>query len=231
MSDVQVKEAEVIDDKLALVKASNMDSLTSLVKENDKTVFSALSTVQTLDWRNLPPNVMAFLLTQKPFTVSGGGITYLNIRQAMLFALRAYELGLSPLSDNVWFDLNRGTVNVTLSGKRELARLRGIDMGPPTFEDQTRAWDSIPKITQAGEEARKAGFASDVGCKCSIRVGDPKNAEHVSFTAWLNDWYQPKSPVWKEKYAHMLAVRANEKALTLILGTGSSQMPDDKELE
>lgn len=229
---VDVKTGEVLptDEKMALVRAEPLDSLTALVKESDRPVFGALANVNSLDWRNLPPNVMAFLLTQKPYT-AGGGTTYLNLRQAMLFALRAYELGLSPLSDNVWFDSNRGTTNVTLSGKRELARLRGLDLGPPVFEDLTRPWDTVPKITQAGEEARKSGFTSDVGSKCTIRVGDPKNNESVSFTAWLNDWYQPRSPVWKEKYSHMLAVRANEKALTLMLGTGISQMPDDKELD
>ena len=206
--------------------------INSLVKPQDQAFFALIEKMDTLDWDRLPTPAMALLLTAKPLPVSGGGNMFLNLRQAMLFAVRAKELGLSPFSDNLWFDPARCTTNITMSGKRELARLRGIDMGPPMFEEGlNREWSSVPKLTQAGEEAKKVGFTKDVGCKCTIRVGPISNNEHVSYTAWLNDWYQPKSPVWREKYNHMLAVRANEKALTLLLGTGGSQMPDEKELE
>ena len=207
------------------------DDMLSLVKDVDKAVYKAMTNLDTLDWGKLKPNQAAILLMQKPFTVSGGGTMFLNFKQALLFAVRAYELGLSPFSDNLWFDPNRGSVNITMSGKRELARLRNIDMGPPLLEEVSREWSEVAKITESGEEARKLGFQKDLGCKCSIRVGDPKNNEKVVYTAWTNDWFVSRSPVWKAKPAHMLAIRANEKALTLILGTGASQFPDEKELD
>lgn len=215
---------------VAEIVNENSDML-ALVKETDKPVFQAMSKLSSLNWHDLKPNETALLLMQKPF-LSGGATMYLNFRQALLFAVRAYELGLSPFSDNVWFDTTRNAVNISTSGKRELARIRGIEMGPPQFTETSRAWDSLPKITAAGEAARKAGFTHDVGVTCTIRVGPVANKETVSFTAWISDWYMDRSPVWKERFSHMLNIRANEKALTLILGAGISQMPDDvKDLE
>ena len=225
---VNVKTGEVISET-ALVP-TDKENMLALVKDTDRPIFQALSSMQTLDWKNIPPPQMALLLMAKPYT-SGGGIMYLNFRQALLFAVRCFELELSPFSDSVWYDVTRGAVNLTMSGKRELARLRNIEMGPPMFEEVSRDWNDVAKISTAGEDAKKAGFTKDVGCKCTIRVGPPANKEVVTYVAWVNDWFQSRSLVWKEKPAHMLSVRANEKALTLILGAGASQMPDEKELE
>lgn len=225
---VDVKTGEVVDEKVALVKRNAMESL---VKQQDMPLLAVMEQLDTLDWKSLKPHHAALLLMQRPFAVSGGGFTNLTFKQAILFATRCYELGLSPFSDNVWFDPSRGVTNVTLSGKRELARIRGIDLGPPSFEELNREWDAVAKITTSGEEAKKAGFKKDLGVTCSMRVGDPRNNEKVSYTAWINDWFQPRSPVWREKPNHMLAIRANEKALSLVLGTGASAMPDERELD
>ncbi len=227
MSD-EVKEAEIIPAQAIAVIPK--DDMLEMVKDNDKGVYKAMARLKSLDWKHLRPNETALLLMQKPFPVSGGGTIFLTFRQALLFAVRAYELELSPFSDNLWFDPNKSSVNITLSGKRELARIKGIDLGPPAFEELTREWKDVPKITTAGEEAKKAGFAKDMGCKCTMRVGDIKNNEHVTYTAWINDWYVSRSPVWKEKPGHMLTIRANEKAVTLALGTGASAIPDEAEL-
>lgn len=224
----EVKEAEVVPAQAIAVVPK--DDMLDLVKENDKGVYKAMARLDSLDWKHLRPNETALLLMQKPFSVSGGGTMYLNFKQSLLFAVRCFELGLSPFSDNVWFDVNKSSVNLTLSGKRELARIKNIDLGPPSFEEIYREWKDVPKITTAGEEAKKAGFTKDMGCKCTMRVGDPKNKEAVSYTAWINDWYVSRSPVWKEKPNHMLAIRANEKAVTLALGTGASALPDEQEL-
>ena len=225
---VDIKTGEVVSETaLATIER---DSMLALVRDNDKPIFQAMASMQSLDWKHIPPPQMALLLMAKPYT-SGGGTMFLNFRQALLFAVRCFELQLSPFSDNVWYDVTRGAVNLTMSGKRELARLRNIEMGPPLLEEVTREWDTVPKISTAGEEAKKAGFARDLGCKCTIRVGPPANKETVSYVAWVNDWFQSRSPVWKEKPSHMLAIRANEKALTLILGAGASQLPDEKEVE
>jgi hypothetical protein len=228
MSDtehVNVQTGEVIE--VPAIK----DDMLALVKDADKPVYQAMLSMTTLDWKNLLPHQTALLLMQKPLMVTGGGTMYLSFRQALLYAVRCFELGISPFSDNVWFDPNRSAVNLTLSGKRELARLRGIDLGPPMFEELTRDWHTVSKMTTSGTDAKNAGFAKDVGCKCTIRVGDPAYKESVNYTAWISDWYVGKSPVWQNKPTHMLTIRANEKAITLALGTGISAMPDEKELE
>jgi hypothetical protein len=74
----------------------------------------------------------------------------------------------------------------------------------------------------------KDGFAKDVGIKCKMRVGLPANKEYVEYTAYLSEWYVPRSPVWKGKPMHMLQTRACEKAISLVLGTGASDMPVDE---
>ena len=220
---VNIKTGEV----LAPVVAP--DTMSGLIKASDLPVFNAMSGLATLDWKDLKPNQTAVLLMQRPMAVSGGGVMYLNFKQALYFAVRAYELGVSPFSSAVWFDPAKFSVNLTLEGKREVARLRGIDLGPPSFEDVTRDWSG--KLTTAGEEAKKAGFDRDIGVKCKTRVGKPEYKEYSEYSAYLSEWYQAKSPVWKEKPLHMLQIRAMEKSITLALGTGASSMPDEKELE
>lgn len=224
---IDTKTGEVVEET-ALVKVDNMEAL---VQEKDKAVFKAMAGMDTLDWGKLKPNQAALLLMQKPFNVSGGGTMFLNFKQALLFAVRCFELGLSPFSDGVWFDPNRGSVNLTLSGKRELARIKGIDLGPPKFEMLTREWKDIPKVSETGEELKKAGYTKDIGYKCSIRVGDPKHGEHVDYTAWLSEWYVSRSPVWKSKPDHMLQTRATEKAISLAMGTGASTLPSEADLD
>ena len=224
MSEV-VEATIVTETKLAKIE------LQDLVKENDLPILRMMDSVETLEWHKLKPNQMAVLLMAKPFSVSGGGQLYLSFKQALYFAVRCFELGVSPFSNSVWFDPAKFSVNLTLEGKREVARNRGIDLGPPKFEMLTREWKDVPKITDTGKDAQKAGFTKDIGYKCSVRVGDVKNNEHSEYIAWINDWYVSRSPVWQNKPDHMLQIRASEKAISMALGTGASAMPDEKELE
>lgn len=220
MTDTHVvKEAEVVPETAIILK----DNVEALVKDADKGIFKAMASMSTLDWRSLQPNQMALLLTLKPF-VSSGGTMYLNYKQALLFAVRCFELNLSPFSSEVWYDVNRGSVNLTLEGKKQLLRNRGIDVGPPSFVEERREWKDAARMTEAGEAAKKAGFTADVGITCQMRVGDPKNQEKVSYTAWISEWYVSRSPVWQQKPIHMLTTRSCEKAISLILGTGASDM-------
>lgn len=231
----EVKEAEVVDTKtgevLTLVPVIKVDALASLIKDTDKPVFNAMEGLASLDWKDLKPNQTAVLLMQRPMAVSGGGVLYLNFRQSLYFAVRCYELGVSPFSSAVWFDPQKFSVNLTLEGKREVARLRGIDLGPPSFEDITREWTAVPKLTETAEEAKKAGFTKDMGVKCKVRVGKPEYKEYSEYSAFLSEWFQPKSPLWKSKPLHMLQTRATEKAISMALGTGASSMPDEREVE
>lgn len=223
---VEVKTGEVID-TLVLKK----DDMLAMIKDNEKGVYAAMSGMDTLDWKNLKPNQTALLLMQKPFPVSGGGQMNLTFKQALLFAVRAYELGISPFSSGIWFDPNRSSVNLTLEGKRELARLKGIDLGPPKFEELSREWKDV-RASDTAKECQTAGFPKDIGYKCTMRVGNPEYKEYVEYVAWLSEWYVSRSPVWKAKASHMLQTRATEKAISLAMGTGASDMvgnePDAK---
>lgn len=209
-------------EKIEVVEIVPQESMLSLVKDADKPVFQALDKVNSLNWRDLQPNQMAFLLTQKPFPVSGGGTTYLTFKQALLFALRCYELGVSPLSSEVWFDPARGSTNLTLEGKKQVARNKGIDLGPPQFTELSREWSELPKSSPIVEDLKKAGFAKDLGIKCKVRVGKPEHAEFSEYTAWMSEWFVSRSPVWSAKPMHMLQTRAYEKAISLAMGTGAS---------
>lgn len=217
-----MSEAKTIE-TVELVPTSDV---TGLVKEVDQPIARAMSNLISLDWRNLQPNQMAFLLTQKPFPVSGGGTTFLTFRQALLFALRCYELGVSPLSSEVWFNAQTGITNLTLEGKKTVARNKGIDLGPPQFTEKTREWNELPKSNPTVIDLQKDGFAKDIAITCRIRVGNPEHKEYSEYTAWLSEWYVARSPVWKAKPMHMLQTRAYEKAISLAMGTGSSDPVD-----
>lgn len=220
----EVVEVPVAAALATLPKANEMDAM---VKATDLPLLRVMEQMDTLDWKNLKPHQTAFLLMQRPFPVSGGGSMSLTFKQAIIFATRCYELNLSPFSSEVWFDPNRSTVNLTLEGKKAMARNLGLDIGPPQFEEISRSWADVPKIGPAGEAAKKAGFTKDVGIKCRMRVGDPKNSEFVEYHCWLSEWYVEKSPVWQQKYTHMLQTRATEKAISLVMGTGASEAITD----
>ena len=217
MSDTAIDVIEVLPQE---------DLMLAQIKEADRPVYNAISSVSSLDWRNLQPNQMAFLLCQKPFPVSGGGTTYLTFKQALLFALRCYELGVSPLSSEVWFDPQRGSTNLTLEGKKQVARNKGIDLGPPQFTELTREWSDVPKTSQIVEDLKKAGFSKDLGVKCRVRVGKPEHAEFSEYTAWMSEWFVSRSPVWGAKPMHMIQTRAYEKCISLAMGTGASDSVD-----
>lgn len=232
-----VKTGEIVEaptDELVPVGVSNLsdkDLKELRIKEQDLPMLRIMETLDTFDWKQLPPHKAALILTTKPFPVSGGGSMFLNFKQAILFATRCFELGLSPFSSEVWFDANRGSVNLTLEGKRQLLRNRGIDVGPPSFEEKTRPWSDVAKTNQNIDFLQKLGYTQDMGVMCSMRVGKPEHKEYVTYTAWLSEWCVEKSPVWKSKPMHMLTTRATEKAISLVLGTGASSMPDERDLD
>lgn len=223
MSEI-VKEGEVVD----LPAVAKKTDISSMVKEAERPLLALMENMHSMNWRELTPPQLALLIMQKPFAAQGGGAMYLSFKQAILFATRCYELGVSPFSSEVWFDPNRASVNLTLEGKRQVARNKGIDLGPPKFIEMDRKWEDLPKISQTADEVKKAGFTKDVGVKCMIRVGDPKHQEFTEYIAWLSEWYVSRSPVWQAKPLHMLQTRACEKAISMALGTGASDMLADE---
>src|SRR5882724_11436647 len=159
MSDDKIVEVEIVTAAnsplapAALVKRGMRD----IVKEQDIPLLDVMETMDTLDWRNLKPHQTALLLMQKPMVASGGGQMFLSFKQAILFATRCYELQVSPFSSEVWFDPNRASVNLTLEGKRQVARAKGIDLGPPKFEELSRKWEDVPRLSETADAVKKAG--------------------------------------------------------------------------
>lgn len=174
------------------------------------------------DWKNIPPHQMAMVLTKKPYKGSGGDPDYyLTPEQALFFAMRCYEMGLSPLSSQVWFNPKTWTTGVTLEGKMELARKRG-NVSPPAFKQHKRPWsataDAFKKMT---------GLPEEPGIECTVTVdGQPS-----TYVAFFSEWVVPASPVWKAKPMHMLQIRAFDKALAFASGAGVSDMPTENEIE
>ncbi len=222
---VDVKTGEIVEEAALVPLKSQFEGM---VKDQDKPLLGIMEQMKSLNWRELTPPQLAVLIMQKPFAAQGGGQMFLSFKQAIIFATRCFELGVSPFSSEVWFDANRATVNLTLEGKRQVARNKGIDLGPPKFEELSREWKDIARVTENVDALKKLNFLKDVGVKCVIRVGDPKNQETSDYIAWLSEWFVPRSPVWQAKPLHMLQTRACEKAISMALGTGASDpLADD----
>ena len=214
---IDTRTGEVVE--TALVKTGGMRDI---VKAQDIPLLDVMETMDSLDWRNLKPHQTALLLMQKPFSVPGGGTLFLNFRQAILFATRCFELNVSPFSSEVWFNTSTASVNLTLEGRKQVARNKGIDLGPPQFEELSRPWPSNMSNNAKIDELKKLGFDKDLGVKCKMRVGPIANAEHAEYTAYLSEWMVTKSIVWKERPTHMLQIRSAEKCISMAMGTGIS---------
>ncbi len=206
------KAEGVSSEKVALAKQSQVESAQS--KQMEK-----LSGIASFDWKQIPPPLMAELLMKTPFRgKTGEPDYYLQPFQAYRFAIRCYELGLSPLSTEVWYNSQNNMTNVTFEGKLKLARLKNLNLGPPRFEEKHRAF---PKGKQL------AGFDQDLGISCKMSSGK----EDAEYTAWLSEWYVPASPVWKAKPDHMLRVRSAEKCLSFASGIGTSELMGEQDLQ
>ena len=223
--EIQGVDAVAIADEKALAKLEQ-DEMLSMVKEQDKAMFRAMAGAQSLDWKSLTPNLMAVILTAKPYKVSGGGTTFLTYKQALIFALRAYEMGVSPLSSEVFFNMETGQTSLTLEGLKKVARNMGLDLGPPQFTEMAREFSEIPRTGPIVEDLKRAGFTKDLAVTCKIRVGKPELKEHAEYTAYLSEWYVSRSPVWQAKPIHMIQTRSYARCLNLAMGTGASDMVD-----
>ncbi len=210
-----------LQESLAKAKADQ-----ALTKAQDQEWMQLL---KDFDWKHVPPHQMAVVLTKKPFRGKGGASEYLTPPQALMFAMRCFELGLSPLSSEVWFNKDNWTVNVTTEGKRKLARLQGLDLGACSKERLEREFPSLASDRVVA--LKVAGFTKDVGYKGRLPVFSKSREQVVEYTAWLSEWYMDRSPVWQERPEHMLQVRCEEKCITFASGIGISEMPDEREIE
>jgi hypothetical protein len=171
----------------------------------------ALQNIASFDWKTVPPPMLAQMLVNIPFKGGQGEPDYFLMPwQAMIFAMRCFELGLSPFSNEVWFNPKNNKVNVTFEGKLKLARKMGLNLSPPQL---TR--DPIDKSKPL------------ISYTCVIH--SPTGP--CEYTAVLKDWIQPKSPVWRERPEHMLQLRASEKCLSFASGIGSSELMGEQDLQ
>ncbi len=179
--------------------------------QKQKAEIDKFSQVTSLDWKQIPPPMLAQILVSIPFKGSGTDPDYyLSPVQGMIFALRCFELGLSPFSNEVWFNSKNNKVNVTFEGKLKLARMHGLNLSPPLFERQPT-------------DATKPLMAY----KCTIQAPHGK----CEYTATLKEWMVASSPVWKQKPDHMLQLRAAEKCLSFATGSGSSELMGEQDLQ
>ena len=208
--DTVIEQAAVLSpvvsnaEKAAMVKAN-------VAAERQKAELQKLEGLTTLDWKQIPPPMLAQILVNMPFKgASGEPDYYLQPWQAMVFALRTFELGLSPFSNEVWFNPKNNKVNVTFEGKLKLARMSGMNLSPPVF-------------TRVPADATKPLVAYT--CKIKAPHG------MCEYTATLKEWMVASSPVWKQKPDHMLQLRAAEKCLSFATGSGSSELMGEQDLQ
>jgi hypothetical protein len=176
-----------------------------------KKQLESMGQISNFDWKSVPPPMLAQMLVNIPFKGGVGEPDYfLAPWQAMIFAMRCFELGLSPFSNEVWFNPKNNKTNITFEGKLKLARLQGLNLSPPHLE-------RIPADSTKPLQAYK----------CTIRTP----SGNCEYTATLKDWNQPRSPVWREKPDHMLQLRAAEKCLSFASGIGSSELMGEPDLQ
>lgn len=193
-------------EKAEIIKAAQKE-------DRQKEQLAKLSGVESLDWKRIPPPMLAQILTNIPFKGSGTDPDYyLAPWQALIFAMRCFELELSPFSNEVWYNPKNNKVNVTFEGKLKLARSRGFNLGPPNFE---RVEKPVP-----GKPIK------DWGYRCTMQTPTGQ----AEYTAWHSEWAVASSPVWKAKPDHMLQLRAAEKCLSFASGIGASELPDDRDI-
>lgn len=206
----------------AIQRVSAADQLKATRAKAQEDALAFISGCENLDWKKLPPYVTAQILVKIPRKGKGDRIWYMSLEQAFVFAIRCYEINLSPFSDDVFPIEETWKVGVTTSGKRSQARDQQLNLSPPRFTRKTRPW--------ANPRDAVFGLPEDVGYLCEMVVNGNEKFP-ASYLAWVSEWAVVYSPVWKAKPEHMCMVRAYEKCLTFASGSGISSMPDDLEIE
>jgi hypothetical protein len=212
--------------KAALVEAKEETSVVLVQQQTDRQLAQipqwALD-LRDFDWKKLQPHQTALMLMQRTYTRYGdaGKETYrLSFDQALIFAVRCFELGLSPFSGEVWFNPDTQQTATTVEGRRKLARLQGINLGPPKFTRLERDWpQQIPNL---------ARWPKDIGYECQMKAAGWD--EPASYTAWLSEWYVGKgrgTSQWDKRPENTLQTRAMGQCLTFASGIGISEMPDE----
>jgi hypothetical protein len=215
-----------LEDKLAEMQGGvdagkSLDAVTAEAKANtlakrEASDMKLAEGIGGFDWRNVPPPAMAQILIRKPFSGAKRDDPpyYLKVDQALYFAMRCYDLGVSPLGAEAWFDPVKWVVNLTAEGQRRVARNLGLNLGPPRYERLVRPWP----VTKQPIPINGKAVAEDFGYTCKM---DVNGRGDVSYTAWFSEWFRP-TPIWREQSDHMLQVRAQDHAIEFATGVGMS---------
>lgn len=206
------------------VKPSAAAQLSEIRQASEGQFMELIKQLDSLDWRKIKPPLMAQILKRVPYRQGRDEPPYfLSDVQAAIFAIESYRMGVSPLSNECFFNRDNNKVNLTLEGKKARARQEGYNFGPPHFERTERDWPS--------GKTKIPGYAKDIGYTCTMSVYIQGNKEMANYTAWLSEWYMPRSPVWKERTEHMLQTRAHEKCLSSASGVGASELPSSGDID
>jgi hypothetical protein len=219
----QAQSSSLLPPQTAAEKAVQVkaDRAAAAAQKQNEELIQLVGNLESLDWKKIKPHIMAQILTKIPYRGKKDDPPYyLSPIQALIFAIEAYRMGLSPLSDQCFFNKDSHKVNATLSGKKAMSRDMGLNFGPPKFERVSKPFVGGKKI---------AGFTEDIGYKCTMEVKGFRDS--AEYTAYLSEWYMPYSPVWKEKPEHMLQTRAQEKAISSASGVGASELPSPHDIE
>lgn len=199
-----------MSEALELMKAKT-DVKVEIQKSKAETQLEKIAGLSTFDWKAVPPPVLASVLVQIPFRGKDADY-YLAPWQAAIWSMRCYELGLSPFSNETWFNPKNNKVNLTLEGKLSLARKNGWKIGAPQFVEERSDKNVLISVT----------------CKLPVYVEGEK--QFVEYKANMAEWAVGSSPVWREKGEHMLRLRSYEKALSWVTGIGASELPDEPDI-
>jgi len=180
-----------------------------------------------LDWKKMTEGTrmaaLATLIRATPyaFTREGEPLYYNNL-QAIMLAQNCFELGLNPFRNHVYINPKNNKLSFYVEGQQELARQRGLRIGPARYTELTRPFPPENIKNKARIEAIKSlGYEADIGVKCEIEVmGFKHDAESV---VWASEWLVPKNPVWLDRLSHMLRTRAKGRALAEITGADISE--------
>jgi hypothetical protein len=202
--DSPQKAEGVSSDRVALAKQSQVE----IMRSKDREMFQDIT---SFDWKKIPPPVMVEIIKRTPMRGGANEPDYfLADYQAWRFAIRCYEIGLSPLSTEVWYNPRNNMTNVTYEGKQKLSRINQLNLSPPKLE-------RIPVELDKPLVAYKCTIQSPTGPS--------------TYTATLKEWKVGTSPVWRDKAEHMLQLRASEKCLSFAMGLGSSELMGEQDLQ
>ena len=176
-----------------------------------------------IDWTKCPPMALARLIRAVPYgrDREGNGLHYSD-EQAIILGQSCYSMGLNPFRNHAYLNPKTNKLALYVEGQQELARLRGIKIGPARYIELTRPFPTANKYNaQRIACLKELGFTEDIGIKCEIEVLGFKNqAESI---VWASEWLVPHNEVWKDRISHMLRTRAKGKALAEVTGAEISE--------